>query len=39
MVSLGGRVRVPTTLNVGSLDLIQPALSWARTKFAERRAG
>jgi predicted aconitase len=26
MVSLGGKVRVPTTLNVGSLDLIHPDL-------------
>jgi hypothetical protein len=26
MVSLGGRVRVPTSLNVGSLDLIHPEL-------------
>jgi predicted aconitase len=26
MVSLGGKVRVPTTLNVGSMDLIHPEL-------------
>ncbi len=26
LVSLGGRVRVPTTLNVGSIDLIHPGL-------------
>src|SRR5690242_20427966 len=26
LVRLGGRVRVPTTLNVGSIDLIHPEL-------------
>src|SRR5271170_8419260 len=26
LVALGGRVRVPTTLNVGSVDLIHPEL-------------
>jgi predicted aconitase len=33
----GGRVRVPTTLNVGSMDLIHPEL--IRTAGAERTAG
>jgi predicted aconitase len=37
LVRLGGRVRVPTTLNVGSVDLIHPELF--RGPDALRRAG
>jgi predicted aconitase len=38
MSSLGGKVRVPTTLNVGSLDLIHPELFRGPTEDAENGA-
>src|SRR3954471_9029547 len=34
LVRLGGRVRVPTTLNVGSIDLIHPELFRGRPSLA-----
>ena len=41
MVSLGGKVRVPTTLNVGSVDLIHPdrrsGTLWPRMPRRARR--
>ena len=37
VTALGGRVRVPTTLNVGSMDLLHPGL--VRGAAAERAAG
>src|SRR4051794_26282649 len=37
LVGDGGRVRVPTTLNVGSMDLIHPEL--IRSSSEERAAG
>jgi predicted aconitase len=36
LVELGGRVRVRTTLNVGSLDLLHPGLVRADTELTER---
>src|SRR5271168_978213 len=38
MIELGGRVRVPTTLNVGSLDLIHPELFRGAKEDAENGA-
>jgi predicted aconitase len=38
MIELGGRVRVPTTLNVGSLDLIHPELFRGTKEHAENGA-
>jgi predicted aconitase len=38
MVELGGRVRVPTTLNVGSVDLIHPELFRGTKEHAENGA-
>ena len=38
MVSLGGKVRVPTTLNVGSVDLIHPELFRGSKEHAENGA-
>ncbi len=38
MVSLGGRVRVPTSLNVGSVDLIHPELFRGTKEHAENGA-
>jgi predicted aconitase len=38
MMELGGKVRVPTTLNVGSLDLIHPKLFRGATADAENGA-
>jgi predicted aconitase len=38
MVSLGGKVRVPTTLNVGSIDLIHPELFRGTREHAENGA-
>ncbi len=38
MVSLGGKVRVPTSLNVGSVDLIHPELFRGTKKHAENGA-
>ena len=35
MIELGGRVRVPTTLNVGSVDLIHPELFRGTKEHAE----
>ena len=35
MIGLGGKVRVPTTLNVGSVDLIHPELFRGTKEFAE----
>ncbi|WP_245424474.1 aconitase X [Sinorhizobium sp. BJ1] len=39
LVHLGGRVRVPTTLNVGSVDLIHPTSLPAATRSAEPERG
>jgi predicted aconitase len=38
MIELGGRVRVPTTLNVGSVDLIHPELFRGTKEHAENGA-
>ena len=38
ILSLGGRVRVPTTLNVGSVDLIHPELFRGTKEQAENGA-
>ena len=38
MVDLGGKVRVPTTLNVGSVDLIHPELFRGTKEHAENGA-
>jgi predicted aconitase len=38
MTELGGKVRVPTTLNVGSVDLIHPELFRGPKKDAENGA-
>jgi predicted aconitase len=38
MADLGGKVRVPTTLNVGSVDLIHPELFHGTTEHAENGA-
>ena len=38
MIELGGRVRVPTTLNVGSVDLIHPELFHGTKEHAENGA-
>jgi predicted aconitase len=38
MTELGGKVRVPTTLNVGSVDLIHPELFRGRKEDAENGA-
>ena len=38
MVELGGKVRVPTTLNVGSVDLIHPELFRGTAEHAENGA-
>jgi predicted aconitase len=38
MVDLGGEVRVPTTLNVGSVDLIHPELFRGTNELAENGA-
>jgi len=38
MVELGGKVRVPTTLNVGSVDLIHPELFRGTKEHAENGA-
>ena len=38
MIDLGGRVRVPTTLNVGSVDLIHPELFRGTKEHAENGA-
>src|SRR5271155_2595374 len=38
MTELGGKVRVPTTLNVGSLDLIHPELFRGAREDAENGA-
>ena len=38
MIDLGGKVRVPTTLNVGSVDLIHPELFRGTTEYAENGA-
>jgi predicted aconitase len=38
MIELGGRVRVPTTLNVGSVDLIHPELFRGTKEHAESGA-
>ncbi len=35
MIELGGKVRVPTTLNVGSVDLIHPELFRGTKEHAE----
>jgi predicted aconitase len=39
IVSGGGRVRVPTTLNVGAIDLIHPELIRLSKPSRRRRAG
>jgi predicted aconitase len=39
MIELGGKVRVPTTLNVGSVDLIHPELFRGTREHAENGAG
>ena len=38
MIELGGKVRVPTTLNVGSVDLIHPELFRGTKEHAENGA-
>jgi predicted aconitase len=38
MIELGGKVRVPTTLNVGSIDLIHPELFRGTKEHAENGA-
>src|SRR6202044_3675498 len=38
MIELGGRVRVPTTLNVGSVELIHPALFRGAKEHAKNGA-
>ena len=38
MIELGGKVRVPTTLNVGSVDLIHPELFHGTKEHAENGA-
>ena len=38
MIELGGKVRVPTTLNVGSVDLIHPELFRGAKEHAENGA-
>jgi predicted aconitase len=38
MIELGGKVRVPTTLNVGSIDLIHPGLFRGTKEHAENGA-
>ncbi len=38
MIELGGKVRVPTTLNVGSVDLIHPELFHGTQEHAENGA-
>ena len=38
MVKLGGKARVPTTLNVGSIDLIHPELFRGTKEYAENGA-
>jgi predicted aconitase len=38
MINLGGKVRVPTTLNVGSVDLIHPELFRGTKEHAENGA-
>ena len=38
MIELGGKVRVPTTLNVGSVDLIHPELFRGTNEHAENGA-
>jgi predicted aconitase len=38
MIDLGGKVRVPTTLNVGSIDLIHPELFRGTKEHAENGA-
>jgi predicted aconitase len=38
MIELGGKVRVPTTLNVGSVDLIHPGLFRGTKEHAENGA-
>src|ERR1700761_9704538 len=38
MIDLGGKVRVPTTLNVGSIDLIHPELFRGTKEHAEEGA-